>query len=78
MHVPVNSITVFAFGSMPLCTTRSTTPVGGVMPLSLNVSFRPVFGSDARYFVTSGLRLTVSTFPTMTNVKSLASAKRSL
>ena len=69
---------VFAFGSTPLCTTLSTTPFGGVPPLSLNVSLRPIDGSDARYFSTSGLSVTVSTLPTNTNVKSLASAKRSL
>src|SRR5674476_1031961 len=73
---PVKEMYVIDFGSVPLRTTFSTTPVGGLMPTSFHVSFRPVLGKVARYCSANGLSATVSTFPTNTKVKSLASAKR--
>ena len=66
------------FGSMPLRTTFSTTPRGGVMPSFFQVSCRLSDGRDARYRSTSGLIAAMSKLPAKTNVKSLASAKRSL
>ncbi len=63
---------------MPFFTVFSTTPLGGAMPTSFHVSLRPAEGSDARYFSTSGLMTSGVKVPTKMNVKSPASANRSL
>ena len=48
------------------------------MPSFFQVSCRLSDGSEARYRSTSGLIAAMSKLPAKTNVKSLASAKRSL
>ena len=53
------------------------TPVGFFMPTSLKVSLRPLPGSPPIHCSTSGLIESTLTAPTMTNVKSDRSEKRS-
>ena len=70
--------TVIDCGAVPFRRTFSTTPLGGESPTSLQLSTRPVEGSDARYFSTSGFSKSSVTLPTKTKVKSPAFENRSL
>ena len=75
---PWNTMAVWLFGSSPLRTSFWTTPAGGSIPRSRQVSCRSIAGSDPRYLSTRGSMAAISRLPTKTKVKSPASANRSL
>ena len=72
------TIATWLLGSMPFSTVFWTIVVGVCTPTSFQLSRRWVAGSAPRYRSTSGCIVGRSKLPMKMNVKSLASANRSL